>query len=353
MNKITETYKFNFFVFCLIFCFSVMHFFFNGVYSDTSLERLIDFDVRKPYIYRLLIPVLVKIFSPLINFNIAFFFIEIGSCYLFYASTKYLFRQYLDIKKSSFCAALAFLLTHLIYLINYRQGIGACSGFFYPYDMPALVFLTLGLSFILQKNWRYLYVLLVIATLNRETSLLIVLAVPAIYMGGSVSWKRPFLFLLSLYSLIRIFLYFLFKHYDGNTMELHAFDSGGLRLRENIDFLFNRHYWLWILSEMAYLPVLWLAVNHYIPRLLVRLRFVALFYVLVLFVVGSIPEARIWGEAMVILYFPTALGVISFLNEKPQLNSSHLRFQKKVEHHLVPIVLFFFFVSSFIIVKYI
>src|SRR5205823_1133122 len=64
---------------------------------------------------------------------------------------------------------------------------------FYPCDMPSLLFVTVGLFLIATRRWPAFYVLFVIATLNRETSILLTVVTGLVLFdtdARTTAWKH-------------------------------------------------------------------------------------------------------------------------------------------------------------------
>ena len=241
---------------------------------------------------------------------------------------------------------LLLILLSIVYVVNYRLANGGAVALFYPYDTPALVFTILGLHLSLQKEWSWLYLLMVVATLNRESSLLILLMVPALYLGSESSWQKPTLVLGLVYLATRYIVSNLLEDKAGVVMEYANQKSGYPHLTENIYFLLQKNYWLWLMNEFVFFPVIWLVLNHYIPRNLLRLRFVAYAYIIGLFIVGNITEARIWGEAVIILYLPILLGIKHWVSGTVQLRPTGMNHLQTLEHYAIPCSLLALFIGG-------
>src|SRR6185295_1359057 len=59
---------------------------------------------------------------------------------------------------------------------------------YYPYDIPSVMFFTLGLLLVYDRDWRWFYPLFVAATLNRETSIFLVVVVVFV-LYDRYSWR--------------------------------------------------------------------------------------------------------------------------------------------------------------------
>ena len=125
---------------------------------------------NKPWQYRILVPEMANALSRLkLPVEISLFgwarWIELGFMFL----TVIAFRRYLDLflkdrRVSAIMAFMIFLVLpfHVFFPRPYFAN--------YWFDTPALLFLTLGLTFLYQKKWTLYYGLFVVATLNRETT---------------------------------------------------------------------------------------------------------------------------------------------------------------------------------------
>lgn len=351
MQNDLERYKLNTLIAFMIIAYTSMRFYLNAQYLNVTFQKMVAFDVIKPYAYRVLFPIIAHYVSPLIGVYSFFYCIELlGVIALFYCTSQ-LGKLYFDEKLSLLFSLLLLVLLSLTYIINYRYAIGGKSTFFFPYDTWALVFTVLGLLLCLKQRFLWLYGLIIVATLNRESSLLIICMLPALYAGKKVRWIRPFLISFLLYVIVRGVVSYALRFHDGQLAELYNLNSGYAHLTDNMYFLLQKNYFLWLMAEMSYMPLLWFAFSNYIPKALLRLRFIALLYVLSLFVIGNIIEGRIWGEAVVLLYLPVMLGLKNWLIDHPITLTTDLRGLALIEHYFAITLLFIAFVSGVIFFK--
>lgn len=334
----SERYKLNTLIILMIIAYAYMHFSLNGLYVDTTFDKLVAFTVRKPYVYRVLIPWLAHFLEPFLSLAESFFLLELLTVSLLYLSVVKLFKTTFQKREATLFSLLFFIFLSLTFIINYRFIIQQPGTFYFPYDTPAVLFTILGLHFCLRKQFICLYPLIILATLNRESSILIVFMLPALYMGTRARWFPPFCINLILYGFVRVLIGVLFFSHGGEWMELTHQTMHISHLVKNMAALIERQALLWFIAEMAFMPALWFAVSNYIPRTLKGLRFIALFYIIGLFLVGNILEGRIWGETVALLYYPTMLGIKNWLNGHPASLPTDQTVRSLAIHYAVPII---------------
>lgn len=172
-----------FFVFALLFSY---HFAFlraseTFTYPAASPQALAQGLAPTPYQYRILIPALVGLLQQWADisadplYRILEFFSTLALFYAFRAFIN-LFARDLRIN-SLFTILLAYVLPY-----NFTYT------FLYPYDLPAILFTTLGLIALYRKQWAFYYAIFMVATLNRETSYFLTLVYLASTFGVK-NWK--------------------------------------------------------------------------------------------------------------------------------------------------------------------
>jgi Gpi18-like mannosyltransferase len=97
----------------------------------------------------------------------------------------------------------------------------------YIYDLPQLFLFTLGLLFIVRKQWHFYLPLLAIATLNKETSVFL-MVIFALYFFRSLDRKTYFVLLIAqtiIYVFVHGLIVYLYRNNPGQsiywTIELH------------------------------------------------------------------------------------------------------------------------------------
>lgn len=305
----------------VVIAYAFMHFFLNGQYTEVTFSKLIAFDVIKPYAYRVLLPAVGYLAKPIAPPFYVFFILEVFFSWLIYFSMRRLCEKFFKPNQAFLLTLLFFLCLSLVFIINYRFAVERCGTFFFPYDTPAVAFTTLGLYLCLEKKFPWLYALIAVATLNRETSVLVCLMLPALYHKQLKVWLKPFIVSMTIYLLIRLSISWLLRLHGGSVIEIHNLNSGFPHLSENMFFLLNRYYLFWIFAEMAFLPVVLFTFYDYVPKTLASLKYVAAAYVIGLFIVGNIIEGRIFGEVTAILFLPSACAIHNWLLSKPVIKA--------------------------------
>jgi hypothetical protein len=169
-----------------------------------------------------------------------------------------------------------------------------------PYDLPAMLFYTLGLV-ILRSRW--LPLLIVVATFNRETAIMIPLAYAAITYGEIETklWLRRSSLYLGIWLVTKVAIMFLFP---GVGPAEEVFDPSS-----NIDLLCHLDM-VWAITIFGGLHLLYLVSLVKAESLYRRLALTGLFFVGVNFFTSTFLEERIFNELiplMMVTAIPTLL----------------------------------------------
>ncbi|GAB4393728.1 MAG: hypothetical protein Tsb005_13230 [Gammaproteobacteria bacterium] len=292
-----------------------MHF--NYRYGITTTMQMLDFTALRPFVMRLLLPSLIW---PIRHFlavtpKTIFFVTEALSALLLLSVLYRLFRHWLTIR-SAYCASLGFfclLPCMFVWVYNYYP-------YFFLYDTPAMLFTALGLLLVCEERWLACLMCMVLATLNRESAILIPFLIPAVYGWQATLEKyyQPFFALLIIYFLLRLGLIYLFINQIGYVMWfVKQLPSGEIVVRafNNIGWLVHEYGWLKFWQYCALLPVGYIYVKRYVPSALTKLVWVAACYFMGLCLVGNLYEPRILAEIYILLYVPTIIGLIQRFND--------------------------------------
>ena len=267
----------------------------SGFYPPATPDMLVAGAAYLPFQYRALVPWLVRALAQLpwlqsVSTPKLFLIVEFISTVLLCAA----FRRYLSFffKNKPLNSLLAL---SLFYVLPFHF-IGT---FWYPWDIPSLLFFTLGLISLYEQKWQWYYPLFVVATFNRETTyfLSLLYLLTAI---GKTSWRTMALHTsaqLLLWGAIKLLLYRLYL--DNPRLGYGLFE---LQLGKNLNWLREPTVILGFLSlwGLLWLPlVLWrhLVQNDFVKRTLLLLP---PFFGIML-VVGVIDELRIYGELIPIV----------------------------------------------------
>ncbi|MBS1799972.1 MAG: hypothetical protein JSS95_09125 [Acidobacteria bacterium] len=174
--------------------------------------------------------------------------------------------------------------------------------FFYPYDVLSLMFFTAGVYYIYTRQYWPLFLTVLIGTVNRETTLFLIV----IYMIDSCSrdtslsralWRRldlrmmPWVrvaMLTAVWLTIRIALHHIFAANNNAEDAIHV--------RDNLEKLMPKH-WPAVLNICGYvLPVVLVCRKKIAPARFANYLLVMPVWFAIMFVKGILVETRIYGE---------------------------------------------------------
>lgn len=315
MNDDILRYKYRFITFVLLLGYAFMHTKLTGVYVDTTFDQLIDFSVRLPFGQRLLVPSLANAATHFLPLRVdkLFFLLEWLFISLFYFALRNLLKQEFIPQQAQLLSWLFIILLPLMTVINYRFTSNGEATFFYPSDSASLFFMVVGYLFCLRSQWLYFIPWVFLATLNRESSILLVLIIPALHWQKLSSVLKPILFAFLAYFLARLLVLTFLHGVPGQLMEWYFRASSHTYFEVNLLWLFDEQHILLFMFCFSGLPLFWFAFYDFIPLQYRPLRYVALLYFLALLLVGNFMEARIFIEIMVLLYLPVCIALNSWL----------------------------------------
>lgn len=172
--------------------------------------------------------------------------------------------------------------------------------FWYPSDIPALLFFTLGLLWIRRGLWVAFYPLFVVATFNRETTLFLTLAWLLVGLGR----ERPALLAghvaaqLAIWTGIKAWLHATYAANPGaGLLEITEQIDGRPHVLVNLEFLARPEHWPSLLAAFgfAWIPCV-IGFRAIRDRFARRTLLVALAYGTVALFVGNVYELRVYGE---------------------------------------------------------
>lgn len=226
------------------------------------------------------------------------------------------------------------LLTHFIYPLL----LAACSvtymlhtvqNFRFIYDLPSLAFFSAAM-YLLYFRWHWLWfaALFLLATINRETTLLLL---PLYMLNSAVSdgrfrWPsvlhtRTLAVVLPLSGAWILWQVFLHHHLAHNASELYP------RIDWNLKSLFAPQAWPQLLSTCGYLLIFVVVMRRFIPdpRLHAWLWLLPVWFAF-MFAYGILIETRVFGELIPLLVASTTLILEQLLLRR----IAALRLRKKV-----------------------
>lgn len=217
-------------------------------------------------------------------------------------------RLYRAVTETGTLAALVFPTFMVLTLWTYVVHLDA--NFSYPYDFPSLAFFAGGLLAIYTRRFLPLVAIMVLGTMNRETTLFLVgiyiidaasreipeqvwqqrhgrLPLRERFSLGQVSWLRAAL-LLAIWLAVKLPIAHHYRHNDNS--------ENFVRLASNFGRLKPR-LWPVLLDICGYvLPVVIVFRSHLRPRRFANYLYILPFWVAIMFYTGVILETRIYGE---------------------------------------------------------
>lgn len=315
MNEDLLRYKKRCITFILLLGYAFMHLKLTVLYFKVNLAQVAALAAPMPFGQRLLVPLLVHLgnyFLP-IEVDKLFFLMEWLFASLLYFTMLKLLQYEFSLRQAQMLSWLFLLLLPLNTVINYRFSTTGLATFFFSYDTPSLFFLALGFLLCLHSKWRYFIPLIFIATINRETSLLLVLMIPALHWKNLHGVYKQIIGALIVYLLARWLVLSCLQGSEGSLLEWYFRGANHTHFEVNLYWLLNEQNLLLFMFCFAGLPLFWFAFYDYIPLLFRPLRYITLLYFIALLVVGNFPEARLFSEIILLLYLPVCIALKRWL----------------------------------------
>jgi hypothetical protein len=288
----------------------------NREFEGAPWDELLDFSAAKPFGHRVLVPLLAWPFHTLLRMPAAWVFglFEALATLALALATAAALRSFMPTRWAAALGPLFILLLPIPFLLQHRWPV------FYPYDTAAMAFTAAGVALLLQGSWRSATILCFFAALNRESAALLPVAALALHwrpVPKDISIFPPRQLLLRTLGLIlavalaRIAVGTIFKNNPGEPLQF--FVDTTPRLLANLAWLEDPAHWLLLPAYLGFIPLAWALLTPSIPTHLRRLGWLALVYIGALLWVANIDEPRVYGEAMVLLYLPAAVGLQRWL----------------------------------------
>ena len=293
----------------LALVYTALRYTFNPEFDASFYQKIYDLVAPVPFGKRILMALLAR---PLAGGGLsvarAFQAWEVISTFCLFAGLYRVFGLQVEKSWARVLGAGFALILPLVFLLRnpfpYR----------FPWDTPAMAFIAWGTFFLLRGQWVRTAILMIVATLNRESAVLIPLLFGVMYFDRLPLRKLLLVgaTLLAVYAtvswLVSLTLGDNLSYYGPNAMaSLHKY--GKWRLFINLAWLnFSIRNYLVLLATLGGLPLVFLAFLRWIPAHLRGFGLVALFYFELLACVGNLYESRIFGEIVTLLYIPAALG---------------------------------------------
>jgi hypothetical protein len=275
---------------------------YTSVYNDDKwqLFRLLSiYRADIPFQFRILFPAVANALRwlvPFLNLEWTYYILTFLACF----SLLVVYRRYLGLFSDRVPIAVPVL---ILFPLAWNQVV--ISRIFIPSDLVGLLFLTMGIYLIHQKNWRYFYWLFPLAVLNRETAIYMTLAM-IVTARGRMSFRAILahsLAQVAVWALLKYLLFISFDHLDGD-MYIDTFSDNLGYLLQVVTFRSSAPLWLTIFG-LVWIPGItgWRTMPSFVKQLFLIL--IPAFAVLM--AAGEVWETRIYTELVVILATPTAI----------------------------------------------
>jgi hypothetical protein len=291
--------------------FSWLHWRLCAVPASADLRALTAFTANTPFQYRLLIPALARGIEILAHHRIPlvplYFTLSVVGVYALLLSFGALLRIFFPPQFAA-PAALGILwpLVCDYCLVPLR--------FFYPSDIPSILFFVLGLIALLRRRTTWYYLIFILAVFNRETGCFLALAM-LLLQWDSRRIGRLALHLAAQGVIWLGIKWLLGRWFAGNlgagTFERHHWQS-------NVHFFWsialhpgwkNLRFFLLLGGVWVLIPPGWKSL----PQPLKRLLWIVVPFFLGMMFVGEILELRIFGELIPIVLVPALWGLQTVL----------------------------------------
>ena len=291
------------------FLFTFLHFAANQENPEATLRALTDFEAPKPFQPRVLVPLLGSwldlAVGRVIGLRSIYRVLDFIACFGTLVTFSRLLRKTTALPNPQFGSLL------LLYPMLWNYCV--FGRLLYPYDIPAILFFTLGLLAIAERRWHLFYVVFVVGGLNRETICFLTVAYVASAWGkvafrtllGHVSLQ------LALFAGLKLALGWVFAENEGSTV--------GFLLQRNLTALTSVNIdtarlalafgLLWV-----FIPLAW----RKLPSFHRRLLWVVPAFVAAMTVFGLLSELRIYSELLPIVTVPAAILLSESLVSRPE-----------------------------------
>ncbi len=228
-------------------------------------------------------------------------------------------------------ALLVLFMGYYHYLLEF--GHPCCTPMQLPYDLPSVAFFAVSIALIIADRTLWLYPVFAVATLNRESTIFLVLMLGFYRSGefGSAQWRSRrawntyahMLGLTLMWIAVRALL-----HHHFHPSAIPGAEVGGFEIHvvDNLGYLLRPYYWTSFLSLFGFTWIFiyahWSDVPHAGIR---RMLWIGPVYLVAMYIVGVLSEIRIFGELIPLYAIAFTLLLREYLaNQAKKLTPRHL-----------------------------
>jgi hypothetical protein len=280
----------------LALAFTVVRFHYVHI---ARFEALSEFQMAAPFSYRVLVPAIDAAITSLIPIS-HYWLEQVWSTLTVFATMLCMTRLFKDYRKKAPWLATLILWPMIFNYIIYGE-------YLTPYDLPSMLFFTLGLI-MLRSRW--LPLLIVIATFNRETALMIPLAFAAVMYKQipTSEWLKSCSAYVGLWLITKVLITFAFP---GIGPAESVFDP-----TSNIDLLLHLNI-VWALTIFGGLHLVYVFCLLKAEGSLLRLALPALIFVIINFFTATFLEERIFNELIPIFVLTIVYVILKKTIDQP------------------------------------
>ena len=287
--------------------FALLRGMFNREFPLATLQGLIDGSAYRPFQYRVLVPWLVGKLNAITGADIVTLYQIFDTLALMgvVLATRYLLKPYLSGKRLDLVSFGVLLILPWNYLLPQEIAL------YIPSDIPAVAFFTLLLALGLRGKWNVFYPLFALATLNRETTCFVTVAL--LFAFWKESGRKEALAHVGaqfvIWVALKTVLYVIYSDNPGSLFEIYGVSQvRRSHFDANLEFLMSPLRVIILLSSFGFLWISALFFRERIGVLPIRRALVSLVvFFAAMLVIGNLNETRIFGEFLPLVYVANVL----------------------------------------------
>lgn len=280
-----------------------------------DLQDLLEFRSPRPFCYRLFTPSCLWLVSRgFLSPETAVAGFEWGAFVLLYYVYRAYLREFMHGALAAYAALSVYFVIPFVFIIPQPFTV------WFPWDIPSVCFFTAGLHLLYRERWAAWYVVFLLGTLNRETT---VFLLPVFLLGlwtRGYSRRRAVHLAVSAVAWLSLkgVLAWLFRSQSGPWLAEWNHHAQVLsHWRENLGHLSDLALWPYLLSALGFVWILaWhLRGRVHDPFLRGALAVVPM-YVLCVFLFANLAEHRIYADLIPVVLTPVLVSFFPVTNIK-------------------------------------
>lgn len=301
-----------------------LRYLFNMELPLATLQDLAAGTAYRPFQFRVLVPWLANGLSAVGWGDLVFCYqtVEFGAVVGLYYAFRYLLSGFFQ------GDSLRILPFAIFYPLPWNYLLAQEIPILLPYDLPAVMFFTIGLALLQRRNWKWFYPVFAVGCLNRETMIFLTLALVAVELG-----RRPWRGLLphgaaqaAIWLLIKSAVAWYYQGNPGSAFELYHVGTDVPHFRTNLVLFLTPVSLLLLLSNFGFAWVILLAGRRKLssPFLRRSLWIIPPFF-LTLLIGTNVNESRLYGELIPLVMAGTLIILSHYIRSTRIAPSSGMR----------------------------